>query len=91
MVINMELMKTKILTVVDGLLTFTGLAMLFSGLIMQMDKATNFGNAVESISSTKAVNALIFVGVMMMLGFGLAFFNEWAKIKNKHSQIVKFA
>ncbi len=41
----MKLLKTKILTILCGLLTLNGLAMLFSGLIIQMDEVADFDSA----------------------------------------------
>ena len=81
----MKLLKTKILTILCGL---NGLAMLFSGLIIQMDEVADF-NAAHELVVANSTNAIIFLGVVMVLGFGVLFFNNWAKMKNKHSKCVK--
>ena len=83
----MKLIKIKILTIISGLLTLNGLAMLFSGLVIQMSETRDF----SEVHSALNTNALIFAGLMIMIGFGLLFFNSWARLKNKHSKLVKFA
>lgn len=87
----LKLIKTKILTIISGFLTLSGLAMLFSGLIIQMDESTNF-NSEQAIAAHTSTNAIIFLGVIIAIGFGVAFFNYWAKSRNtrKHEHKVKF-
>lgn len=89
----MKLMKTKILTIISGFLTFGGLAMLFSGLIIQMTESADF-NSAQAITAHTSTNVIIFLGVVVALGFGVAFFNCWAKSRrmahgHKHKH-VKF-
>lgn len=74
----MKLIKVKILTVLCGLLTLNGLAMLFSGLIIQMNEAADF-NAAHELVVANSTNAIIFLGILMVLGFGALFFNSWPK------------
>lgn len=90
----MKLTKTKILTVISGFLTLSGLAMLFSGLIIQMTESADF-NSAQAIAAHTSTNVIIFLGVVIALGFGMAFFNYWAKSRNtrhssKHKHVVKF-
>lgn len=87
----MKLIKIKILTIISGLLTLNGLAMLFSGVVIQMSETRDFSEVHSALNSAFYTNALIFAGLMIMIGFGLLFFNSWARLKNKHSKLVKFA
>ncbi|GAA3630004.1 hypothetical protein GCM10022297_06060 [Lactobacillus hamsteri] len=87
----MKLTKMKILTIVYGLLTLSGLAMLFSGLIIQMNEASDFNTTSQALSANGSTLAMIFAGVIAALGFGMAFFTEWARVNNKHIKRVKFA
>lgn len=84
----MKLLKTKILTILCGLLTLNGLAMLFLGLIIQMDEVADF-NSAKSLAVTNSTNAIILLGIIMILVFGALFFDGWAKLKNKHARRVK--
>ncbi|WP_297949590.1 hypothetical protein [uncultured Lactobacillus sp.] len=84
----MKLLKTKILTILCGLLTLNGLAMLFSGLIIQMDEVADF-NSAKSLAVTNSTNVIILLGIIMILVFGVLFFDSWAKLKNKHARWVK--
>lgn len=84
----MKLLKTKILTILCGLLTLNGLAMLFSGLIIQMDEVADF-NSAKSLAVTNSTNAIILLGIIMILVFGALFFDGWAKLKNKRARRVK--
>lgn len=74
----MKFIKVKILTVLCGLLTLNGLAMLFSELIIQMNEAADF-NAAHELVVANSTNAIIFLGILMVLGFGALFFNSWPK------------
>lgn len=79
------------MTIINGLLTLTGLAMLFSGLIIQMNQANDFYEN-QLLGAAHSTNALIFVGVVVAIGFGMAFFNGWARINNHHAKhVVKYA
>ena len=51
----MKLIKVKILTVLCGLLTLNGLAMLFSGLIIQMNEAADFNAAHELVVANSKI------------------------------------
>lgn len=84
----MKLLKTKILTILCGLLTLNGLAMLFSGLIIQMDEVADFDSA-QSLAVANSTNAIILAGIIMILLFGALFFDGWAKLKNRHVKHVK--
>lgn len=84
----MKLIKIKILTFLCGLLTLNGLAMLFSGLVIQMNEATDF-NASNKLVVASSTNVIIFFGIILALVFGVLFFNFWAKMKNRHSKCVK--
>ena len=75
----MKLLKTKILTILCGLLTLNGLAMLFSGLIIQMDEVADFDSA-QSLAVANSTNAIILAAL---------FFDGWAKLKNRHAKHVK--
>ncbi|EEX29685.1 hypothetical protein AAA438_03545 [Lactobacillus crispatus] len=68
----MKLLKTKILTILCGLLTLNGLAMLFSGLIIQMDEVADFDSA-QSLAVANSTNAIILAGIIMILLFGHCF------------------
>lgn len=87
----MKFINTKFSTIINGLLTLSGLAMLFSGLIVQMSESSDFNTVSQSLSSTNSTIALIAGGVLMMIVFGMLFFNGWARMNNKHSKCVKLA
>ena len=79
----MKLLKTKIWTILCGLLTLNGLAMLFSGLIIQMDEVADFDSA-QSLAVANSTNAIILAGIIMIV-----FFDGWATLKNSHAKHVK--
>lgn len=84
----MKLTKIKILTLISGLLTLNGLAMLFSGLVIQMNESSDFDSA-QALAARASTNGIIFLGVIVAIGFGATFFNCWAKMRNKHHKSVK--
>lgn len=83
----MKFINTKTKMIINGLLTLTGLAMLFSGLIIQMNEASDF-DAGQRLATAGPTLALIIVSVMMVIGFGMAFFNSWAIMNNHHAKHV---
>lgn len=83
----MKLMKTKILMIISGLLTLNGLAMLFFGLVQQMSRASNFGTAVETVHASTSSLMAILAGTLMIIAFGLVFFNSWAKLKTRNVKL----
>lgn len=85
----MKLTKIKIFTIINGFLTLSGLAMLFSGLIIQMSESSDFDTTREALAATGSVYAMIFAGVLMVIGFGAIFFDDWAKLNNRHFKPVK--
>lgn len=87
----MKLLKTKILMIINGLLTFSGLAMLFLGLIMQMSNGADFGSTGEVITSTNSAVIAILIGTIMMIVFGAIFFDDWAKLKSNHNKKIEIA
>lgn len=87
----MKFINTKLTTIISGLLTLSGLAMLFSGLIVQMTESSDFNTVNQSLASADSTIALIGGGVLMMIIFGMLFFNSWARMNNKHAKCVKLA
>ncbi|CCI84862.1 hypothetical protein [Lactobacillus pasteurii] len=86
----MKLSKTTILTILCGFLTFDGLAMLFSGLVLQMTETSDFDVTNYALDANMMAFGMIFVGIIMIFAFGALFINDWARLKNVHSKCVKF-
>ena len=53
-----------------------------------MDEVADF-NSAKSLAVTNSTNAIILLGIIMILVFGALFFDGWAKLKNKHARRVK--
>lgn len=86
----MKLSKMTVLTIICGFLTFDGLAMLFSGLVMQMAETSDFNITNYALDANMTASGMIFVGIIMIFAFGALFINDWARLKNVHSKCVKF-
>lgn len=68
----MNINKNKILKAFSGLITLSGLAMLFSGLIEQVLLAPNFGAGQQLVNLNWVTLALIAGGVVLTLFGGNA-------------------
>ncbi|MDF7638153.1 hypothetical protein PT285_01710 [Lactobacillus sp. ESL0791] len=85
----MKLIKIKILTVISGLLTLSGLVMLFFGLCNQLDRSNHFLMNEQVINLNGYTDSTIFLAVTSIVIFGVMFFTNWAKSRQLQAHLIR--
>lgn len=85
----MKLLKMKLLTAINGLLTVSSLIMLFFGLCNQINESGSFLAGEQTIANN--ANLIIFMAVIAMMIFGFAFFASWIKKRKVEAHLLRHA
>ncbi|MDF7682877.1 hypothetical protein PT287_04975 [Lactobacillus sp. ESL0679] len=83
----MKLLKIKLLTAINGLLTVSSLIMLFFGLCNQVNESSNFLADEQTIANN--ANLIICMAVIAMMIFGFAFFASWIKTRKVEAHLLR--
>ncbi|WEV71004.1 hypothetical protein OZY43_00775 [Lactobacillus sp. ESL0785] len=83
----MKLLKIKLLTAINGLLTVSSLIMLFFGLCNQVDESGSFLAGKEIIIQN--ADLVICMAVIAMMIFGFAFFASWIKTRKVEAHLLR--